>query len=175
MNDKFIIKSSTSDEEKYNLLQRTIKEKKLFYVPLIPHAFDFKVGYNSTGIQSFRAGVYLLGNRYEKIVNIGATANLKVRVTQKMSGKSSGSIADMYFKDFYFNAKGYYIDSYIDRVLMEIYLINLYKPILNYYYAYYDKSIYRALIKGFSSKSLSSTDAVDFKIFCNYIAGREVN
>jgi hypothetical protein len=143
------ITETTTEEEKWSVYYASLSSRKM--------QFTFK-GYESNfrildyenlyDIEEDTLAVYGLKNAFSTILNIGASGKVRSRTIQKYLGKTSGSIADMYFKDFYCGGvKVCYVSSYVDVLLLEMEYINIYKPILNYYKAFYDTGIYKYLIK----------------------------
>lgn len=92
-------------------------------------------------------GIYFLYGEDGGILNIGSTDNLYVRIYQKLMGKNGGSRADFYFCDYYKRVSFFCENNHHKRKVYEPYLINKLQPPLNNQYNYYDKSLYKELLK----------------------------
>ncbi|MEK3716253.1 hypothetical protein [Paenibacillus sp. FSL R7-0333] len=146
------ITATTTDEERWALYCLSMSSRKM--------RFSFK-GYESNfrildyenpyKIEIDTLAVYCLKNAYSTILNVGASRKVRTRTIQKYNGKTSGSIADMYFKNFYCGGVTVcYVSSYADMLLLELEYINIYKPLLNYQKAFYDTSIYQFLTREYA-------------------------
>lgn len=143
------ITEATTDEERWALYYASLKSRKMLFsfTEYKVHLciLDYESPYK---IETDTMAVYCLKNAHSTVLNVGASMKVRSRTIQKYLGKTSGSIADMYFKDFYCGGVMVcYVSSYVDVLLLELEYINIYKPILNHYKAFYDTGIYKFLIK----------------------------
>lgn len=144
----------TTEEEKWELYYASLKSRKMLF-SYIEYEANFRIlDYeNLYKIEADTQAVYGLKNAFSTILNIGASGKVRTRTKQKYIGITSGSIADMYFKDFYCGGVMVcYVSSYVDLMLRELEYINIYKPLLNYQKAFYDTSIYQFLTREYAKK-----------------------
>lgn len=102
-------------------------------------------------------GIYFLYGEDGGLLNIGNTNDLHIRIYQKWLGKNGGSKADYYFSHYYSVVSLFCEESYYKRKLYEPYLINKLQPPLNDQYNYYNKSLYKELLKKEELASPSNT------------------
>lgn len=148
------ITMTTTEEEKWSLYYASLKSRKMLFSFIGHEINSCIIDYeNPFMIEADTLAVYGLKNTFSTVLNIGASRNVRRRTMEKYNGKTSGSIADMYFKDFYVGGVTvFYVPSYADMVLLELEYINIYKPLLNYQKAFYDTSVYRYLINEYEKK-----------------------
>lgn len=142
------ITEKTTEEEKWSVYYESLKYRKLLFSFLGCESNFRSVEYeNPYDIEADVEAVYGLKNAYSTILNVGASRKVRSRTIQKYIGMASGSLADMNFHGFYCGGVTvWYVSSYVDMLLLELELINKYKPILNYQKAFYDTGTYKYLI-----------------------------
>ncbi|WOV88047.1 hypothetical protein QWT69_02690 [Sporosarcina oncorhynchi] len=118
-------------------------------IEIPPMDFTGDIGYfvNKEKKYKYKGGINFLYGEDGGILNIGNTNDLYLRIYQKWIGKNGGSRADYYFSDYYRGVSLFCEESDYKRKLYEPYLINKLQPPLNDQYNYYNKSLYKELLK----------------------------